>query len=462
MGNVLRGFAWCLLGCPACGWILNRLAAYLVDNPLTLDSNHDLEGVMTAFSLPPTLDARQVPMYAFWAGVAVVAFSMLAKYDWTGAKAEARELKGQEYGDARWATQDEMDQFAHTSLVRRCAIRVPQRFRSKVSFARRNPRLFLMSKLGMREKKADPKPAYVERLEDDNIILSERAELQLSKIPDPILERNKHVYVLGGSGSGKTFNYVGPNLLQLNSSYVVTDPKGDTLKQYGNFFLSHGYKLKVVNTKADQISMSMRYNPIHYLQNSTSIMQIVTLLIDNTSGDKESSSSNQDFFVKAESQLYMCLIGYLFYFYEGQPQYQTLPQMLDLLQLAGKADPSQTKTPLDVIMLGGSLRKSHRYTAGPLALRALEVLHPDKAFVSPTSYVPGRGLMTNNQDMAELKRAFLACAERTYVLLDSSKVGAPGLLWFGTLADVEALITNEDPGEAVSADGEELGCRIIY
>ncbi len=117
---------------------------------------------------------------------------------------------------------------------------------------------------------------------------------------------------------------------------------------------------------------------------------------------------------------------------------------------------------LDVIMLGGSLRKGHRYTAGPLALRALEVLHPDKAFVSPTSYVPGRGLMTNNQDMAELKRAFLACAERTYVLLDSSKVGAPGLLWFGTLADVEALITNEDPGESVSADGEELGCRIIY
>ena len=117
---------------------------------------------------------------------------------------------------------------------------------------------------------------------------------------------------------------------------------------------------------------------------------------------------------------------------------------------------------LDVIMLGGSLRKSHRYTAGPLALRTLEVLHPDKAFVSPTSYVPGRGLMTNNQDMAELKRAFLACAARTYVLLDSSKVGAPGLLWFGTLSDVEALITDADPGEAVCADGEELGCRIIY
>ena len=117
---------------------------------------------------------------------------------------------------------------------------------------------------------------------------------------------------------------------------------------------------------------------------------------------------------------------------------------------------------LDVIMLGGGLRKGHRYTAGPLALRALEVLHPDKAFVSPTSYVPGCGLMTNNQDMAELKRTLLACAERTYVLMDSSKVGAPGLLWFGTLADVEALITDADPGEAVRADGEELGCRIMY
>ena len=117
---------------------------------------------------------------------------------------------------------------------------------------------------------------------------------------------------------------------------------------------------------------------------------------------------------------------------------------------------------LDVIMLGGSLRKSHRYTAGPLAMRTLEMLHPDKAFVTPTSYVPGRGLMTNNQDMAELKRAFLACAERTFVLMDKSKVGAAGLLWFGTLASVEAVIMDEDPEGAVTADAAELGCRVIY
>ena len=117
---------------------------------------------------------------------------------------------------------------------------------------------------------------------------------------------------------------------------------------------------------------------------------------------------------------------------------------------------------LDVIMLGGSLRKGHRYTAGPLAMRTLEVLHPRKAFVTPTSYVPGRGLMTNNQDMAELKRAYLTCADRTFVLMDQSKVGAPGLLWFGTLGGVEAVVMDEDPDGLVAEDAAEQGCRVLY
>lgn len=116
---------------------------------------------------------------------------------------------------------------------------------------------------------------------------------------------------------------------------------------------------------------------------------------------------------------------------------------------------------LDVIMLGGSLRKGHRYTAGPLALRTLEVLHPDKAFVTPTSYVPGRGLMTNNQDMAELKRAFLGCADEAFVLMDSSKVRAPGLLWFGTLREARAVVMDRDPGGAVAADVEGAGCELL-
>lgn len=116
---------------------------------------------------------------------------------------------------------------------------------------------------------------------------------------------------------------------------------------------------------------------------------------------------------------------------------------------------------LDVLLLGGSLRKGHRYITGPLTLRMLEMLRPDKAFVTPTSYVPGRGLMTNNQEMAELKRAFLGCAGETYVLMDSSKVDAPGLLWFGTLAGVEAVVVDADPHGLVAADAEEAGCQLI-
>jgi DeoR/GlpR family transcriptional regulator of sugar metabolism len=111
----------------------------------------------------------------------------------------------------------------------------------------------------------------------------------------------------------------------------------------------------------------------------------------------------------------------------------------------------------DVVMLGGALRKGHRYTYGPLALRSLEALHPTSAFLCPTSYVPGRGLMTNYAAMAELKAAFLSCAEHRYVLMDASKVGAPGLLRFGDLSGVEAVVMDADPDGAVAADLERLG-----
>lgn len=116
---------------------------------------------------------------------------------------------------------------------------------------------------------------------------------------------------------------------------------------------------------------------------------------------------------------------------------------------------------LDVIILGGSLRKGHRYVTGPLALRMLEMLRPDKAFVTPTSYATGRGLMTNNQEMAELKQAFLGCAGASYVLMDASKVDAPGLIWFGTLEGVDAVIMDGDPSGAVAVDAEQAGCELI-
>ncbi len=116
---------------------------------------------------------------------------------------------------------------------------------------------------------------------------------------------------------------------------------------------------------------------------------------------------------------------------------------------------------LDVVMLGGSLRKGHRYTCGPLALAALGALHPDIAFVSPTALVPGRGLMTNYQAMAELKRAFLSCADRTVVLLDSSKVGGRGLMRFGSLRDADAVVCEADPEGVLGREADESGCRLL-
>lgn len=349
--RLIRGFLWTLLGGWLCGFVANRMVAFIIDHPITVGGQtYTAADYVQAFSNPPALDERFT--WAFWIGFGIIALVCMQNYDWTGEKARQRELRGKEYGEQRWADEGEMGEFAHTSTARMVPIYIPQRFRDAARFAMRHPKDFAKAKLGLREKKADPKPECCEKLEDDNIILSERSRLQLSKIPDPTYERNKHVLVIGGSGSGKTFNFVGPNLLQLYSSYVITDPKGDTLSQYGNFFLRHGYKLKVVNTKPSEIGASMHYNPMLYLTNTTSIMQIVNLLIENTNGDASQPHAGEDFFVKAERQTYMALMGYLHFFYRDQPQYRTLPQMLDLLQLAGKDDPNQTKTPLDVIMLG--------------------------------------------------------------------------------------------------------------
>lgn len=114
---------------------------------------------------------------------------------------------------------------------------------------------------------------------------------------------------------------------------------------------------------------------------------------------------------------------------------------------------------MDVMLLGGSLRKGHRYTYGPMTEQALEGLHPSISFVCPTSYVPGLGLMTNYAPMAQIKRAMLACAAQTVVLMDATKVDAPGLLLVGTLDGVDAVVMDHDPKGAVAADLAEHSPR---
>lgn len=116
----------------------------------------------------------------------------------------------------------------------------------------------------------------------------------------------------------------------------------------------------------------------------------------------------------------------------------------------------------DVILLGGMLRKAHRYTAGPIARHALEGLRPDISFVCPTGYAPGVGLMTNYLEMGEMKRLAMHRSPKTCVLFDASKIGAPCLVKFGELSEADVVVMDCDPGGNIAAElGEDAGKLLL-
>ena len=116
---------------------------------------------------------------------------------------------------------------------------------------------------------------------------------------------------------------------------------------------------------------------------------------------------------------------------------------------------------VEAVLLGGSLRKGHRYLYGPLALRSLEVLHAERAFLCPTSFVPSCGFMTNFAQMAEVKCAMLQAASERIVLMDSSKIGAPGLVRFAGVDDVDLVVAEADPTGALAEHLAETSARLI-
>ena len=157
------------------------------------------------------------------------------------------------------------------------------------------------------------KHADIEPFEDpvfaNNVILSQSERITMSSRPKiPKYARNKNVLVVGGSGSGKTRFFIKPNLLQMHSSYVVTDPKGGLVNEVGNALYKNGYRMKVFNTI--NFSKSMHYNPFAYLHSEKDILKLVTTLIANTKGE---SKGGDDFWLKAETLLYTALIGYIHY-----------------------------------------------------------------------------------------------------------------------------------------------------
>ena len=168
---------------------------------------------------------------------------------------------------------------------------------------------------------------YVDEKFENNILLTDTERLTMNGRPkNPKYARNKNILVVGGSGSGKTRFFLKPNLMQMHSSYVVTDPKGTVLVECGKMLEKNGYDISVLNTI--NFKKSMHYNPFAYLRSEKDILKLVQTIIANTKGEGE--KSGEDFWVKAERLYYTALIGYLYYEApEEEQNFETLLAFID-------------------------------------------------------------------------------------------------------------------------------------
>ena len=190
----------------------------------------------------------------------------------------------------------------------------------------------------------------------DNIILTKTERLMMSnRPPDPKNARNKNVLVVGGSGSGKTRFWLKPNLLQMHSSYVVTDPKGSIVVECGNALLKNGYKLKILNTI--NFKKSMHYNPFAYVHSEKDILKLVTTLMTNTKGE---GSGGDPFWEKSERLLLTALIAYLHYEAPVEEQnFATLLEMLNTMQVL--EDDEEYQNPVDLLFEELGKKKPHSF-----------------------------------------------------------------------------------------------------
>ena len=226
-------------------------------------------------------------------GIAVAGGIYLAVY--MKGKDRKKFRKDEEYGSARWGTREDIEPFI------------------------------------------DPDP-------QNNVILTATESLTMNSRPkDPKTARNKNVLVIGGSGSGKTRFFLKPNLLQMHSSYVVTDPKGSLIVECGMALKQNGYRIKVLNTI--NFKKSMRYNPFVYIHSEKDILKLVTCLIANTTGN---AKGGDDFWVKAETLLYTALIGYIHYEApEEERTFNTLVSMINSMEV--REDDEEFQNPVDIL-----------------------------------------------------------------------------------------------------------------
>ena len=186
----------------------------------------------------------------------------------------------------------------------------------------------------------DIKP-FIDKDYEKNMLLTETERISIDTRKTL---RNNNILVVGGSGSGKTRFFVKPNLMQLHTSYVITDPKGTLLPECGKMLVDAGYKLKYFNTI--DFSKSMHYNPFEYIRKEKDILKLVNTIILNTNGEGE--KAKEDFWVKAERLLYQALIGYIYYELPKEDRnFSTLLYLLN--QMEAKEDNEEFKTPIDII-----------------------------------------------------------------------------------------------------------------
>lgn len=184
---------------------------------------------------------------------------------------------------------------------------------------------------------------YEDEKFQNNILLTQTERLTMNgRPPNPKYARNKNVLVIGGSGSGKTRFYVKPNLMQMHSSYCVTDPKGTIVIECGKMLEDNGYEIKILNTI--NFKKSMKYNPFAYLRSEKDILKLVQTIIANTKGEGE--KAGEDFWVKAEKLYYTALIGYIFY--EAPREEKNFATLLDMIDASEVREDDETyMNPID-------------------------------------------------------------------------------------------------------------------
>ena len=190
----------------------------------------------------------------------------------------------------------------------------------------------------------DIKP-YVDPVFENNVILTQTERLMMSSRPkQPKYARNKNILVIGGSGSGKTRFFVKPNLMQMNASYIVTDPKGTVVEECGKMLQRGGYEIKILNTI--NFKQSMRYNPFKYIYCENDILKLVNCIMENTKG--EDSKGGEDFWAKAEALYYQALIAYIWY--EAPEEEKNMTTLLEMLNASEvREDDEEFQNPVDLM-----------------------------------------------------------------------------------------------------------------